>query len=73
MQDTLFNNIKSDKKLIRQRNIFLPKSFRVSSLRPKKCQREIPLVNDKSEKKYYEMFGHNKTNLSRTFYFLKKF
>ena len=72
LQDTLLNNIKNDKKLIRQRKIISPKSFRIPSIKPKKNQSEISLINDKSEKKYYEMFGHNKINLSRTLYYLKR-
>ena len=72
LQDTLLHNVKVGKNLIRQRNIFSPKSFRVPSFKPKKNQSEISLVNDKSEKKYYEMFGHNKINLSRTLYYLKR-
>jgi hypothetical protein len=72
LQDTLLHNVKVGKNLIRQRNIFSPKSFRVPSFKPKKNQSEISLINDKSEKKYYEMFGHNKINLSRTLYYLKR-
>lgn len=33
---------------------------------------EVSLVNDKSEKKFVELFGHKKVNLSRTLYYLKR-
>ena len=72
LQDTLLNNIKNDKKLIRTKNIFSFKTTRLQSTKPKKSQSEIYLINDQGEKKYYEMFGHNKVNLSRTLYYLKR-
>ena len=72
LQDTLFNKIKKEKKFLKQRNFFTPKTIKVENAKPKKSTSEISLVNDKGEKKYYEMFGHNKVNLSRTLYYLKR-
>ena len=72
LQDTLFNNIKNDKKLMEQRNISSPKRLSVNGAKPKKSMSEVSLVNDKSEKKFVELFGHKKVNLSRTLYYLKR-
>ena len=72
LQDTLFNKIKKEKKFLKQTNFFTPKTIKVEGTKPKKSTSEISLVNDKGEKKYYEMFGHNKVNLSRTLYYLKR-
>ena len=73
LQDTLFNDINSDKKLFRQRNIMSPKTLGPPHrLNKKKSMSEISLINDKSEKKYFEIFGHKKVNLSRTLYYLKR-
>ena len=81
LQDELLNKVKTEhKKLIKkQNNILSIKSphahnttgNNVSTL-SRKNQSEIFLANDKEEKKYYEMFGHNKINLSRALYYLKR-
>ena len=81
LQDELLNKVKAEhKKLIKkQNNILSIKSphahntagNNVSTLSIKN-QSEIFLANDKEEKKYYEMFGHNKINLSRALYYLKR-
>ena len=72
LQDTLFNNIRNDQKLFRQRNIMSPKTLGHHKIGQKKSMSEISLINDKDEKKYFEMFGHKKVNLSRTLYYLKR-
>ena len=80
LQDILLNKIKKfqRKLVINKRNIFSEKSNPVNSAGSnvstlsKKTKSEIFLSNDKNENKYYEMFGHNKVNLSRTLYYLKK-
>ena len=72
LQDTLFNNIRSDKQLFRQRNVMSPKTLGKHRLTQKKSMSEISLINDKDEKKYFEIFGHKKVNLSRTLYYLKR-
>ena len=83
LQDKLLNNIQREinKKIninINKRNIISAKQRPVQntgsnfSTLSKKVKSEIVLSNDKEEKKYYEMFGHNKVNLSRTLYYLKK-
>ena len=79
-QDNLLNNIKKEinnkEIIINQKNFISEKSRPVSGSNvttlSKKTQSEIFLSNDKNEKKYYEIFGHNKINLSRTLYYLKK-
>ena len=71
MQDKLFNNIKKDNMLNKQRNILSPKVRNKNNLLSK-CQSEIYLVKDSDSKKYMTMFGHNKINLSRTLYYLKR-
>ena len=81
LQDNLLNNINREinKKInINKRNIISTRQRLVQntgsnfSTLSKKVKSEIVLSNDKNEKKYYEMFGHNKVNLSRTLYYLKK-
>ena len=83
LQDKLLNNIQREinKKIninINKRNFISAKQRPVQntgsnfSTLSKKVKSEIVLSNDKEEKKYYEMFGHNKVNLSRTLYYLKK-
>ena len=47
LQDTLLNNIKSDKRLVHQRNIFSSKSFRMQKIRQRQSQNEVSLVNNK--------------------------
>ena len=83
LQDKLLNNIQREfNKKINinniKRNIISAKQCPFQntisnfSTLSKKVKSEIVLSNDKEEKKYYEMFGHNKVNLSRTLYYLKK-
>ena len=72
LQDRILSNIKAEKNLFSQKNIFSYRSFRMPNLKTKKTQSEVSLINDKNEKKYVEMFGHNKINLSRTLYYLKR-
>ena len=80
LQDKLLNKIKKEcgrKLLIKHGRIFSPKMHQVHSIGNlssvnKKSQSEIFLRNDKDDKKFFELFGHNKINLSRTLYYLKK-
>ena len=81
MQDEILNRVKKEnKKFLKQKNLFHIKSphgyntalnNNVSTL-SKNVQNDIFLANDNDEKKFYEMFGHNKINLSRALYYLKK-
>ena len=81
-QDNLLNNIKKEidnkKMTINKRNSTSVKSRPVFSTGSnlstisKKTESEVFLLNNKTGKKYYVMFGHNKVNLSRTLYYLKK-
>ena len=84
LQDSLLNNLKKEEKknTLLERNVFSAKSFHAHnhihsagsnlSTMSKKSKNDIHLSGDNNEKKYYEMFGHNKINLSRTLYYLKK-
>ena len=82
LQDKLLNKVKKERnsrKLSKKHGrIFSPKSHQVHSIGSnlncvtKKSHSEIFLRNDKDEKKFFELFGHNKINLSRTLYYLKK-
>ena len=80
LQDSLLNKIKKEtKKLLKlKKNIFSPKSNPNHSVGnnfsklSKKSRSEIHLINHETENKFYEIFGHNHINLSRTLYYLKK-
>ena len=76
LQDNLLNQIENNKKTYIKRSILSPKSRPVhsveSSYNSRHLRKEIHLSNERNEKRYYEMFGHNKVNLSRTLYYLKK-
>ena len=71
LQDTFLNNIQRENNFINKRNTLSPKTKYKNNLLPK-SQSEIYLVNESDNKKYMTMFGHNKINLSRTLYYLKK-
>ena len=81
LQDKLLNKVKKEidrKSSKKPGRIFSPNSRpslsvgnNLSSI-TKKSQSEIFLRNDKDDKKFFEIFGHNKINLSRTLYYLKK-
>ena len=80
MQDNFLYKIKKEKrKLIKiNKNIFTPKSRPSHSVGnsysrlSKKSRSEIHLMNQDTENKFFEIFGHNQINLSRTLYYLKK-
>ena len=76
LQDNLLNQIENNKKTYIKRSILSPKSRPVhsveSSYNSRHLRKEVHLSNERNEKRYYEMFGHNKVNLSRTLYYLKK-
>ena len=71
LQDNLLNNIKRDNIFIKQRKILSSKTRSKNNILTK-CQSDICLANDSDSKKFMTMFGHNKINLSRTLYYLKK-
>ena len=80
LQDNLLNKIKKEtKKLLKlKKNIFSPRSNPNHSVGnnyskfSKKARSELHLVNHETENKFFEIFGHNQVNLSRTLYYLKK-
>ena len=80
LQDNLLNKIKKEtKKLLKlKKNIFSQRSNPNHSVGnnyskfSKKARSEVHLVNHETENKFYEIFGHNQVNLSRTLYYLKK-
>ena len=80
LQDNLLNKIKKEtKKLLKlKKNIFSPRSNPNHSVGnnyskfSKKARNELHLVNHETENKFFEIFGHNQVNLSRTLYYLKK-
>ena len=81
MQDEILNRVKKEnKKYLKQKNLFhikTPHGYNTAlnnnvSTLSKNVQNDIFLANDNDEKKFYEMFGHNKINLSRALYYLKK-
>ena len=86
LQDNLFNNIKNDNLMADNRNIFSSKRiggiknsynnrvFMPSSTKKKlsKSNSELSLLNGSDSRKFMTMFGHNKVNLSRTLYYLKR-
>ena len=80
LQDNLLNKIKKEtKKLLKlKKNIFSPRSNPNHSVGnnyskfSKKTRSELHLVNHETENKFFEIFGHNQVNLSRTLYYLKK-
>ena len=86
LQDNLFNNIKNDNIMADNRNIFYSKRiggikssynnrvFVPSSTKKKisKSNSELSLLNGSDSRKFMTMFGHNKVNLSRTLYYLKR-
>ena len=80
LQDNLLNKIKKEtKKLLKlKKNIFSQRSNPNHSVGnnynrfSKKARSEVHLVNHEIENKFYEIFGHNQVNLSRTLYYLKK-
>ena len=80
LQDNLLNKIKKEtKKLLKlKKNIFSPRSNPNHSVGnnyskfSNKARRELHLVNHETENKFFEIFGHNQVNLSRTLYYLKK-
>ena len=71
LQDDFFSNIQKENNCIKQRNILSPKAKYKNNLLPR-ASSEIYLANENDNKKYMTMFGHNKINLSRTLYYLKK-
>ena len=86
LQDNLFNNIKNDNLMTGSRNMFSQKRiggmnnsynnrvYMPSSTLKKisKSNSELSLLNDSDSRKFMTMFGHNKVNLSRTLYYLKR-
>ena len=86
LQDNLFNNIKNDNLMTGSRNMFSQKRiggmnnsynnrvYMPSSTVKKisKSNSELSLLNDSDSRKFMTMFGHNKVNLSRTLYYLKR-
>ena len=88
LQDNLLNNIKNDNLMTINRNKFYPKkigiknsynSYNSNNFMPSstikklnKCNSELSLLNRDDSRKFMTMFGHNKVNLSRTLYYLKK-
>ena len=71
LQDDFFSNIQKENDCIKQRNILSPKAKYKNNILPR-ASSEIYLANENDNKKYMTMFGHNKINLSRTLYYLKK-
>ena len=85
LQDTLFNNIKNDNLMVSNRHIFSPKrigiknSYNNRTIIPSttikkisKSNSELSLLSGSDSRKFMTMFGHNKVNLSRTLYYLKR-
>ena len=70
LQDHLLNKIHNNI-ILKKRNILSPKLNQKKNILSK-SQSEIYLANDIDSKKYLTIFGHNKINLSRTLYYLKK-
>ena len=71
LKDTIFSKIKKEN-ITKNKKVSSPRTLRGNNSSIPKSGSDIYLVNESDSKRYISLFGHNKINLSRTLYYLKR-